>query len=86
MAHGHGGRLALDRVLEHGEERRVALAALELAREQQRRAPLGVLGARTRTWLDTCRYARPVRTGRPAAQATGRPRLAGAALRRALRS
>ena len=36
MAHGHGGRLALDRILEHGEERRVALAALELRVQQLR--------------------------------------------------
>jgi hypothetical protein len=48
MAHRHRRRLALDGVLEHRQELLVALAALELAREQQWRAPLRVLGARTR--------------------------------------
>ena len=33
MAHGHRRRLGLDGVLEHRQELRVALAAVELARE-----------------------------------------------------
>ena len=71
----------MDRVLEHREELRVALAALELAREQQWRAPLGVLGARTRTCVDTLGLC-----GRVSGPSDGSAEAGRGGPRRALRS